>query len=228
MSYGLLVITDGRADCISRTIPSALEHLQGTCSWRVIYDDSGDAKYRAWLVETFEPLHFGVLSNDQRLGFGGAIQAAWGYLNDHVEWDTARHVVHLEDDFTFNGDVDVDAMCDVLDQQPHLQQMALRRQPCNREELVAGGVVEANPLAYQDCTDMYGQQWLEHRQFWTTNPCVYRRSLCSLGWPDGERSEATFSGVVLADVTHRCGYWGPRTDPPLVHHIGDVRTGTGY
>lgn len=217
----LLVVTDGRRDYLIRTIESARKHLP-TFAEQWMFDDTGDDGHRDWLAFQFpEFIH---INAGERQGFGGAVKYAWERLavQSHCKW-----IFHLEQDFTFNRDIDVDAMCQVLDKQSHLQQMALRRQPCNREEFIAGGVVEANPLAYEDCTDER-HQWLEHRQFFSTNPCVYRRSLCALGWPDGERSEAAFSAVVLEDITHRCAYWGARSEPPAVHHIGDVRTGTGY
>src|SRR5690348_1760716 len=49
----LLVITDGRRDCIQQTIPSALASLQGPITRRVIYDDSGDETHRRWLRNMF-------------------------------------------------------------------------------------------------------------------------------------------------------------------------------
>jgi hypothetical protein len=89
----LVVMTDGRRECIERTIPS-----------------------------------FDVFSHpDGRQGFGGAIRFAW----ELVRWLPGgdRFVLHLEDDFVFRRPVDLMAMAHVLDDEPHLVQLALRRQP---------------------------------------------------------------------------------------------------
>ena len=62
-----------------------------------------------------------------QLGFAGAIQAGW----DRVQTD---YVFHLEANVTFNRSVPLDDMRQVLDENPHLTQIALLRQPWNRAE----------------------------------------------------------------------------------------------
>lgn len=219
----LAVFTDGRADCIRATIPSALAHLDGQVTRRVIFDDSGNERYADWLRDEFYA--FQVVSWGERKGFAAAVAAGWHWLaGETVE----PFVFHLEDDFTFNRPVPVDLMLSVLSRNPHVVQMALRRQAWNDIECAAGGVVEAHPEAYEDRTDQFGNRWLEHRQFFTCNPSLYRRTLLELGWPQEPASEAVFAGRALADPDARSGYWGARTDSPWVHHIGAIRVGTGY
>lgn len=219
---GLLVMTDGRRDCIARTIPSALDNLKGTISFGVIHDDSGDRDYRRWLVREFPD--FEVRSTAGRSGFGGAIRSAWGYL-ETVPGLT--YVFHLEDDFTFNWPVDLNAMRKILNARPYLVQLALRRQPWNDEERKAGGIVEQHPDDYEQQVDGF-DVWLEHRRFFTTNPSLYRRSLLDVGWPDTAQSEGMFTHQLLADPEVRFGFWGARTSGQWVHHIGNQRVGTGY
>jgi hypothetical protein len=225
----LLVITDGRRDCITRTIASAQEHLVGPITRRVIYDDSGDLTNRAWLRVTFPDFEI-AYHPEGRQGFGGAIRAAWAVLLDGTE----RFVFHLEDDFTFGRYVNLEAMAHVLDHRPHLAQLALRRQPWNDTERAAGGVVETNPESYLDAEDADGYPageslaWLEHRLFFTTNPSLYRTDLCQRGWPLGAQSEGFFSAGLFLDPTVRCAYWGRRNDEPWVIHIGKERNGIGY
>lgn len=241
----LLVMTDGRLDCLTQTLRSAAENLMhdGMVDNVFIHDDSNDPDYRAmlvdWSIESTGWYVFGPKPGSGKSGFGGAIRAAWEVLR------TQPHdfVFHLEDDFTFNRPVDLRAMAGVLLTNPEIVQIALRRQPWNDLERAAGGVVEMHPEAYTDRhvwdntsrmadgrEDPRLHPILEHTQFWTTNPSLYRRSLLDIHhWPDGEHSEGVWSQHLR--TTHpdwRFAYWGQRDDGPWVHHIGTERVGTGY
>ena len=223
----LLVMTDGRLDCIDQAIPSALEHLQGWITRRIIHDDSGDPDYRSWLRRRF--FGFEVIYHPAgRQGFGGAYRNAWRYLTQCHE----PYVFSTEDDFTFNRDVDLREMVGVLEGRPHVAQLALRRQPWNEEERAAGGIVEQHPHDFIDRDYWLHGRWpveyLEHRRFWTTNPSLFRRSLCSREWPEAEHSEGVFTHQLLADPDLRFAFWGARDSGEWVTHIGNERVGTGY
>lgn len=237
----LLVMTDGRLDCIDRAIPSALEHLQGQITRRIIHDDSGEPDYRAWLRARFGGLGFEVIYHPAgRQGFGGAYRNAWRFLTQCQE----PFVFSTEDDFTFNRLVPLDGMVRVLEDNPHLAQLALRRQPWNDQERAAGGIVEQHPGDFVECLSNqleshfaprgqlglvpYIPTWLEHRRFWTTNPSLFRRSLCLQEWPDAEHSEGVFTHQLLEDPDLRFAFWGARDSGEWVHHIGNERVGTGY
>lgn len=223
MSIVLLVFTDGR-DYIYETIPSALAHLHGPITRKVIYDDSGDALNRSRLHDAF-PTFVIAHSPEGRLGFGGAIRFMWRYLS---AWGEQPYVFHLEDDFTFSRDVNLEAMIAVLDKNPHLAQLALRRQPWNDEERAAGGVVELRPDTYADCFDGKND-WLEHSNFLTTNPSLYRRALCSQGWPEDPHSEGKMGAQLRAISDQvRFGFWGARDSGEWVRHVGLERAGHGY
>lgn len=225
----LLVITDGREDYLSDCVASAMAHLCGPITERVMYDDTGDDNYRRSLADRYPT--FRHINAGSRQGFGGAIRAAWSYLAEH---SATRWVFHLEQDFTFNRPVDLAAMGRVLHDNPHLVQLALRRQPWSDHEVVAGGVVEQHPDAYAEHHSAFGS-WLEHRLFFTTNPSLYRRSLCSTTWPEGGNSEGHYSHHLLQAGSPevdgervRFGYWGTRDSGEAVHHIGHQRAGAGY
>lgn len=225
----LVVMTDGRGGYLRQTIASFDRHVTGPVTRRIIHDDSADPGYAAWLARTYPT--YEIASTRHRSGFGGAINSAWAYLSGTSigGYVGDRFVFHLEDDFTFNRSVDLLEMAEVLDVNRHLAQMALRRQPCNDVERGAGGVVEQHPEEYTERRDVAGRSWLEHRLFYTTNPSLVRRSLVDGGWPMGPRSEGVFTHWLLStDPDLRFGYWGQRTDPPWVEHIGVERTGRGY
>ncbi len=236
----LLVLTDGRLDCLAATMTSIAHHLYGPITRWVMHDDSGDPVLQDRLGKTLrrEDPAWELVCTPARAGFGGAIQSAWRHLRDDPK---IRFVAHFEDDFVLTRPVNLAAMATVLTARPHLAQMALRRQAWNPTERAAGGVVECDPEAYADMDDAHGNQWLEHRLWWTTNPSLYRRDLTLVGWPDGHASEGQFSHRLLAAGMHlpardrwippadvRFGYWGAREDGPWVEHIGTARAGTGY
>lgn len=230
MTIALLVITDGRGDYLADCIAS-LDALHGPVTERWMYDDTGDDTYRAKLAATYP--QFRHINGGPRQGFAGAIRSAWAQLAEH---SAADWVFHLEQDFVLNRPVDLACMVEVLAARPYVAQMALRRQPWNAAERAAGGVVEQHPRDYIDrCDLLTGAEWLEHRLFFTTNPCLYRRSLMSVGWPGGPQSEGHFLRRILtegtpeaAGVLLRFGYWGSRNDGPWVTHIGHQRAGIGY
>ena len=231
--YLLMVMTDGRRDYIERTIPSAMENLSYPPTKFYIFNDTGldtfeGKAYHAWLQERFSGVN--VISRLRRMGFGGAIQFAWRILADNptTEQQLPKWVFHLEDDFVFNRPVPVEDMIAVLDRHPHIAQMALRRQPWNDAERAAGGVIEQHPRDFEQWSDFAGRTWLEHRRWFTTNPCVYRRSLMQLGWPNIPNSEGIFSHRLFQDSTVRTAYWGAPEEPPWVEHIGEVRLGEQY
>lgn len=219
----LLVMTDGRRDCVTRCVPSALASLRGPITHRIIHDDSGRSSYRDWLRKafpTFDVIHPG----GRRQGFGGAIRQAWAHLNTLP----VDFVFHLEDDFVFNEEIDLAAMVDVLGHNPDLVQMVLKRQPWSTSEVEAGGVIEQHPEDYVQVVDG-DYTWLRHKKFFSTNPSLYRKTLLEEGWPSGDRSEGVFTHTLLAGNPDRSfGYWGARVDAPKVEHIGRQRVGTGY
>lgn len=222
MSIALVSITDGRGDCLDRTLASARTHLHGPITHRLMIDDSADPDYGD-RIDRIYGASWDIVHHRRRYGFAGAIQSAWAQLQPrHEPW-----VFHLEDDFEFTRHVDLVEMAHALTDHPHLVQMALRRQAVSAVEAAAGGVVEMWPGAYTDVHHGTAH-WLEHRLFFTTNPALYRRALTTAGWPTGAGSEHAFTQRLLANDTVRFGYWGRRTDKPWVHHLGDQRVGTGY
>jgi hypothetical protein len=216
----LMVITDGRADCLARTLASADNHLKGPITDRVIVNDSLDPAYQRWLKGQYGYRYRIIGPELDKRGFGGAIQAGWDAV---IRGD---YIAHLEDDFLFNRDVNLTEFMWVLEQWPTVAQVACLRQPWNDEERRAGGIVECHPGDYIEWSSD-SMRWLTHLRCFTTNPCLYRRSLTVRGWPQVEHSEGIFTHQLVNDGL-MFAYWGSKGDPPLVHHIGDKRVGCGY
>lgn len=221
MSIALVVFTDGRRAYHDQAMASAVRHLPDFAH-RVMVNDEPDPAWCTYLDQVWGD-SFQIVHARQRRGFAGAIRAGWKTAQAiGADW-----IFHLEADFTFNEYVNVAAMRTVLEHHPHLVQLALRRQPWNDTERAAGGIVEQHPDDYTD-HEWQGHRWLEHRRFFTTNPSLYRTSLCTTGWPQVPHSEGIFTHQLLADPAVAFGFWGARSDPPKVHHVGDERAGHGY
>lgn len=222
MRFAVLVMTDGRDDVLHECMTwNSVTSAGGIEYW--LHDDTGDDAHRQALATQYRT--FNVLGEGPRRGFGGAIRYAWSQL---LARSAAEYVWHQEDDFLAAGSVDLTELATVLEANPYLVQVALRRQAWNDAERAAGGVIEQHPDDYKQVTD--GRHtWLEHRRFFTTNPCLYRRSLLERGWPEGQHSEGRFGIALFADHPQaRAAFWGPRDAPPAVQHIGMQRVGTGY
>jgi glycosyl transferase family 2 len=215
MKIAWLIMTDGRKDYIHQTIASGSSMLKGPITERWLHDDSGDEGNRQWLQEQFPA--FTHIGQGPRRGFGGAYSFAWKTLAAQSEAD---FIFNLEDDFTFNREIPLEAMAKVLEENPHIYQMALRRQAWNSEEIKAGGVIERWPEEFHQ-----ENGWISHRLFFTTNPSLYRRSLIETRtYPDVKDSEGHFSiSIVDSDPIAVFGYWGQKTDAPWVTHIGAQR-----
>jgi hypothetical protein len=221
----ILTITDGRNDLLAQTIDSFEQHVGGPIIERWIYDDSGDRETREWIAERYPRWTLINHPSGRRQGFAGAIRTAWAALRRE---SIADYVFHLEGDFTFNRDIDLDDFINILRKRPNLAQMALVRQPWNAEEIAAGSVIQVRPDEFITHVDREDRVWLEHDLFFTTNPSLYRRSLFEMfEWPAAAESEGNFSGN-LRHAGFQFAYWGAKDDPPAVHHIGDVRVGKGY
>lgn len=220
----VLVMTDGRDAEMALCLASLARMVTGDVGRVLVHDDTGDDAHRDQ-TRAFLPDEMTVIGAGPRRGFGGAITYAWSQV---AAASQARYLLHVEGDFVFRRRVDVAAMASVLTGHPHLVQMALRRQPWSAAEHAAGGVVEQAPDDYAD-RRWRGHEWLEHRRFYTTNPHLVPLWLVRQGWPAGPQSEGRFAMHLFGNSPDaRAGYWGPRTDPPWVEHIGHQRIGTGY
>lgn len=219
----IIVLTNGRPDCVAKAIPSIGEHLLGVGDGLIV-DDSGDDVYRGWLVEEFgAPV---VPVGDGPCGYWRAMQRVWQVARDLG----ADYFWLQEDDFVLHSDVDVEQIAGVLDTHPYLTQIALLRQPWWPNEVEHGGLIpalEQQGQTFTDATDGV-HHWVEHRACFTGNPCLIPARTFERDWPEGDWSESRFGRLLFADPAARGAYWGRRDDPPLVEHIGHQRVGTGY
>lgn len=200
MSFAVLIVRDGRDDIHERSIESLHAALPEP-AYAITVDDA-----------------------DHKLGFAGAIEEGWRQIREAAP---VEFVWHHEADFIYERPVPLEDMAAVLRAQPHLAQLALKRQPVNGDEQAAGGIVEMWPDCYRQRT-YRGSVYTEHDICWTTNPALYPRAWVQQGWPQVPGSEVAWGERLKEDPDLRFAYWGAKYDPPLVEHIGEQRAGRGY
>lgn len=227
----LLILTNGRRDCLSRTIASAIEHLSGNAS-AIIINDSPDRDFGQWVVDEFigGPLDCRVVHIGGEHGYWQAMRVVWSAARYQMEWFGTDVAFFLEDDFVFNEDINLNDLAEVLRYQPHLTQMTLLRQPWFTNEHEHGGLIEAleaQGQVFEERTD--GRHWwIEHRACFTGNPSLIPARTFECDWPEGAWSESRFGQLLFTDRNTRGAYWGRRSDQPRVEHIGHQRVGTEY
>lgn len=139
---------------------------------------------------------------------------------------------HLEHDFAFERPVDVRDLRAVLDDDVPMAQCALVRQPVNGAEVAAGGLLQSRPGAWRPRDCWVGNpprhvHWLEHEEWFTTNPSLIPTSVLAAHPLVVEDECEGRYGLRLRSLGRRFAYLGRLDDPPAVRHIG-ARTGTGY
>lgn len=215
-SVALALITDGRQDYLLQTLASATSSLLADWSHTqgILVNDSGSDDYADFLDECF--VSWKRCHHWQRFGFAASVRTAWTAALAY----RATHIVHLEDDFTFNEPVDLNALIDLLHRNKQLAQIALKRQPVNDQERAVGGFMETrSPETWRQ-----RDGFVEHGLNFTTNPCVIPAHAARVALLSGVQLTEPNISEVLLDAGYTFGYLGRVEDPPLVTHIGDERT----
>ena len=216
MNVALVVVTDGRAEYLSRSVASLRAGLIPWPEHRYLIDDSGDAAYVALLKDRYAG-EFVVCSHFGRHGFVYTVADAW---RTAVREPEVEYVFHAEDDFTYNEPVDLELMVDILDRNPFLAQLVLKRQPVNGPESHAGDITRMDPSAWSTTSTDY----CEYATNFSTNPSLIPRRViqmclrCNVGTAEMELTR------FLHSRGYRFGYLGAIDDPPRVHHIGEHRS----
>jgi hypothetical protein len=217
-SGGTLEVADERLGYLDRSLSSLEASLTGPIEQRVVYSDWPDEVIPR-VREIAERYGFYVAGSGHH-GYVTSTQRLWKYLAGRVKAD---FVFLAEDDFTYLNEVDLMPMMSVLAKTPSLRQIALLREAAYPKEKEPGDHI----LAWDRTTFTQVGSRLEHRNFWTMNPSLFRRSLVTkYPWPAGNSSERLFGDSVLADPSARVAFWG--TGEPWITHIGETRAGGPY
>ena len=222
----MIVITDGRKECIERMMKSYAANVVGQFRYICIINDSGDPAYLDWLQRYHSHVDC-IVHHPQRLGFGETVRDGMSRVPEDCDY-----VAWAEDDFSWNRPLILADWIDVLQANPKVVQISALRQPWSAAEIAAGGFIPMHPGVYRD--KLYrgasGKEYpvIEHGRNFTTNPSLMPRWVTQVPWPAAPESEGKF-GFVLRDLDPDLVYliWNHTTDEPLVTHFGQ-RAGIGY
>lgn len=219
MKVLLGVIGNGRSDLLAQTMASLEEKAKYPFYKRILIDDTGNAEYAVELEEKYGS-KFHVIAHPENRGLSGSIRTLW----EAAQILDVDYIFHVEEDFTFNVEPPIEKMISILNMAPHLWQVALKRQPVNADEAAVGGFMQQDPSAYVQFYSNHDPSlvWVEHRKFFTLNPCVYSINITRPLWPKGG-GEKEFGETVFLNEESACAFLGTVNDPPLVTHIGNYR-----
>lgn len=222
LGTALVVLGHGRRACLGRAVASAVRHLRG---WEelVVVDDSGDEAHRRWAAGALAPDRLLPVAPEPA-GYAAAMARVWEEGRRYP-----GGIFLLEEDFELIAPVDL-ADLRRIQERSGAAQVALVRQPWWPNEAAAGGVVrEREAAGHVFAEQAHGRlRWLEHRSFFTTNPCYLPpATLRRWEWPEVAMAEAAMGRRIFADPATVCAYLGHRDDPPAVLHDGE-HTGFGY
>ncbi len=169
-------------------------------------------------------VHHIVDDRDHQLGMAGAVQQAWAWALS----TGADFLLHVEEDFLLHREVPLEDLVTVMDNNPQLAQIVLKRQPWSAEEHAAGGIPQLYPDRYED-RETHGIKWLETNWLFSLNPCLIPRRVLELGWPSGGLGVGNESGFTqrCIDAGFSFGMYGTRDDDPMCVHVGAMR-GDGW
>ena len=210
MKVVVMTPTSGRWLELASTIASARRNA-----------DFGDAEVDWLLVDDSDnvgkpPPMPGKIIRSKAHNFAGAIQVGWDHLRPRDDIDL---IFHLEDDFIFERRIDMLALAAA--RPDGAAQIALKRQPVNRAEADAGGMMALHRSGITEAAGL-----MIHKLNFTTNPSLYPHELITTHrWPDPPGSERVFSDTLIGEGYH-FAMLGLIDDPPDVRHIGYYRMGT--
>ncbi|HWM94480.1 MAG TPA: hypothetical protein VN493_27240 [Thermoanaerobaculia bacterium] len=211
---GLVVISDGRIEYLRQCLDSMRHRLLGPVHQGWIVLDEPEAREAAGAEA--EAIGFKLIANPARSGLSGIVQTAWrAALEEPIEY-----LFHLEEDFTFNQPIELQALREVLDADERIAQVVLKRQPWSDAEVAAGGIVELHPRLYLDAT-VGGQEVALHKRGFSKNPCLMPRRIFARPFPDG--GEGAFGDELIAAGYH-FAFWGSQKAAPVITHIGERRS----
>lgn len=223
-SVALVVHSGGSADVwpvrrgyLERSLASLGEMVDYPFERKVIYSDWPDGTD----IEELAQAHGFSVEGKGNLGYTKSMQALWQYIREQP----SSHVFLTEDDFTFDREVDIAQMVEVLDGNPHLVQISLLRNPVFEPETKPGTIL-GHPTAAFTLRNGGPVAWLEHTRYFTVNPTLISRALCNRPWPATQHSEAVYGRQILRKGQHHAAIWGKGEQ--WVTHIGAERTGGPY
>lgn len=210
MKLALVVIGDGRDVYLNETMRSIKEHVLHPISARCMVNDEADPAWCDHLNDTYPDW---AITHTGRKGMAGAVQAgfdlALSFDPDYTLW--------VEEDMQLIAPLPIREAADRLVHDISLAQMLFKREatPFDGTDDIITGMFDRCPTATQHLS--YATQ----DYIFSMNPSLIPRWVMELGYDKGNEAGMTEK---LRALGCKFGVWGRPGDPPLVRHIGAMRT----
>lgn len=209
------VLTCPGRDTLEQTIASLDEQLEGPVGRKIICVDAEEPDFDPF--PGWETIPMG-----ESRGYAHAMRRC-----QHIEMGSGQPwVLHVEDDVLLNQPLDLREMQWVMEDNPDLAQVSLKRQPWHEEELEAGDMLGWRSPESFDVREGV----VAHRSFWAaTISLTRRRFLAEHPWPLEGDSERRFGNRLFRQNPQvHAGVLGGLEDLPRITHTGHERAGVGY
>lgn len=214
MRYILALMTNGRRECLERTLAGLKEHLSPTPDECFFHNDAGVTEYRDLLDATGWEWEV----EDSRSAIGHC--RSYDHLWQAAARSSCEHAFLVEDDQVLLRPVDLRDLAYVL-RTTGTVQMTLLRTPWGAE-VPHGGYIPQEPGWYERCTDGVAE-WIETTRNWACAPTLIRTDLArEFAWPLDPGCETTVGPQILQERPGATfGLWG--WGEPWVAHVGVER-----
>ncbi len=214
-TIGVMIMGDGRKDCLVDCINSFNKNVIGNITTKHIHNDGPEfSGYDKYLIDRYES-DFQVFNHMTRLGLSGSGKLAWELMLaegvDYAFW--------LEEDFVFNHNINLNKIIELVESN-NLAQMALKRDPNNEREHLAGGWMQTLPSE----TFTQRQGYVEQEWLFILNPNIIPKWIMELGWPDGGGETEITSKIHQHYSDIKFGILDTIECSPHVIHTGSRRT----
>lgn len=228
MEYILTVLTNGRQECLARTLEAFERFITPRPTQIFIHIDGNHPPPRLLYDEM--PWQVSVARDPVGFTFGTDDCYATA-AQSGLDW-----TFHLEDDFVILEPIDLRDIAAVLDAEPHLAQMAQIRTPWGHE-IPHGGYIPQNQDSYERKSTrvkigkrQVEHRWIETSRNWATNPALMKTQFFRDNpWPLVPLSEGVYGFQIRErNPAARFGLWG--WGGPKCAHIGvdRVKGAHGY
>lgn len=224
--YLLTVLTNGRVDCLERTLAAFFAHARPRPSKMYVVDDGGatgsDAvfalseRYGKDINTAYETTGDMVGVPDEAIGMCGAMERCWLAAAESGDRGLGW-IFHLEDDQLLLRPINIFHLALVQAstwgyRERALAQMALVRAPWGAE-IPHGGYIPKDPGWYNRVGAIrHGgpHEWIETTRNWATSPALYRAELCQeFEWPTEPNCESLIGPRIRERYPEAVfGLWG--------------------
>jgi hypothetical protein len=223
------ILGNGRKGYLERTIASWEANLIGDIEHKIIFDDSGDAKYVKWLNKSFGDRFKIVPVASKSVGQ----VAALGFVFKYIRELDADYVIQLEEDWMLNRPLDISRIATVLDNDPNILQMRIPRvvwyAPYHGADIEAGSQLlhqtklprSKTRLAHNDQDSWY--EWRGDFYFWSHNPSVFSRKILDESYASitDLYHEHAFGKMLMKKYPNGVsGFWAKNPYDAYINHIG--------